>query len=447
VRHAAPMRVLFTTWAWPSHYFPQVPLAWALRCAGHEVRMTSQPELLTTMLNSGLPAFTVGRDVDVAGIFRAANGRVRAATRPATAGTHRRRAETIADRLMPGSLGRTELMRLRAVLTLRDHEAEAISLYREVRAARPAGRETNLSLYGEIAETMVPDLLEFGRWWRPDLVVYDPISYAGPIVARLLGVPAVRHLFGPDVTYFGVGSEVACLRPLLDRLGLADVDLLGDATVDPCPPSLQFAPELVPVPRLGMRYVPYNGLSAVPDWVCRDPERPRICLTWGTSTARLVGDDGFVPESLLHGCAKLAAERGAELVLAITAAQRPLLPELPAGVQVAESVPLQVLLPTCAAVVHQGGAGTMLTALLSGLPQLVLTQLPDQAANAHNLLAAGAARTMATAAADAAAVFEAGWDLLDDPAYRAAAQRLGQEIADQPAPADLVEPLRALAGG
>src|SRR5438093_215538 len=129
------MRVLFTTWAWPSHYFPQVPLAWALRSAGHEVRMTSQPELLTTMLNSGLP--------------------------------------------------------------------------------------------------------EFGRWWRPDLVVYDPITYAGPLVARLLGVPAVRHLFGPDVTYFGAGSEVACLRPLLDRLGLPDVDLLGAATIDPCPPSLQ----------------------------------------------------------------------------------------------------------------------------------------------------------------------------------------------------------------
>ena len=145
--------------------------------------MTSQPELLTTMLNAGLPALTVGRDIDVAGIFRTAGQRVRAATRPATAGTARRRAELIADRLMPGTLDKAELLRLRAVLTLRDHEAEAIALYREVRAARPAGRETNLSLYGEIAETMVPDLLEFGRWWRPDLVVYDPITYAGPIVA------------------------------------------------------------------------------------------------------------------------------------------------------------------------------------------------------------------------------------------------------------------------
>src|SRR5262245_47355088 len=60
------MRVLFTTFAWPSHYFPMVPLAWALRAAGHDVRMTSQPELLPTMRDSGLLATAVGRDLDVA---------------------------------------------------------------------------------------------------------------------------------------------------------------------------------------------------------------------------------------------------------------------------------------------------------------------------------------------------------------------------------------------
>ncbi|MEU3908904.1 hypothetical protein AB0F20_34740, partial [Streptomyces goshikiensis] len=31
------MRILFTTWAAPSHLFPLVPLAWAARVAGHEV--------------------------------------------------------------------------------------------------------------------------------------------------------------------------------------------------------------------------------------------------------------------------------------------------------------------------------------------------------------------------------------------------------------------------
>ena len=79
------MRVLFTTWAWPSHYFPMVPLAWALRAAGHEVRMTSQPELLPAMLASGLPATAVGTDLDVAAIHRAAVEKVEAPTLRGTA--------------------------------------------------------------------------------------------------------------------------------------------------------------------------------------------------------------------------------------------------------------------------------------------------------------------------------------------------------------------------
>jgi len=34
-----PVRVLFTPWAKSPHYFPQVPVAWALRNASHEVRV------------------------------------------------------------------------------------------------------------------------------------------------------------------------------------------------------------------------------------------------------------------------------------------------------------------------------------------------------------------------------------------------------------------------
>jgi len=68
------MKVLFTTWAWPSHFFPLVPLAWALRAAGHEVRVASGPELAGTIRASGLPAVSVGTPVDFAGEFRARFG-------------------------------------------------------------------------------------------------------------------------------------------------------------------------------------------------------------------------------------------------------------------------------------------------------------------------------------------------------------------------------------
>jgi UDP:flavonoid glycosyltransferase YjiC (YdhE family) len=416
------MRVLFTTWAWPSHYFPMVPLAWAVRAAGHEVRVASQPELARTILDSGLPAVVVGRDYDVAGVHRKAAVHIKAGAagaRPAP----------------PGSAGQPPR------LSMFGQMAAA------VQASRQAEERRDLSLFGEVAAAMVDDLVEFALAWRPDLVVFDPLTYAAPIAAQLAGVPAVRHLFGPDVTYFTESLEAWLLQPVLERFGLEQVNLQGTMTVDPCPPSLQFSDTVAPVARRRMRYVPYNGLSEIPTWVWRERDRPRICLTWGTSTARLVGEDAFIPAPLLAGCARLAAERGAELVLAVTAAQRGLLPDLPAGVRVAASVPLQALLPTCSALVHQGGAGTTLTGLLSGLPQVVVTQLPDQAVNARNLVAAGAGRAITIDEVEVSTAYEAVRASYDEPGYRAAAARLREEIGQLPAPADLVGDLLDLVGG
>jgi UDP:flavonoid glycosyltransferase YjiC (YdhE family) len=292
---------------------------------------------------------------------------------------------------------------------------------------------------------MADGLLALARSWRPDLIVYDPLTYAGPLVARLLGVPAVRSLFGPDVAYFLGGLR---RDPLLARFGLTedDLDVLGAATVDPCPPSLQFADTMAPARRIRTRYVPYPGLAEVPAWLPDRPTRPRICLTWGTTIHRTIGSRAFLPGAVLDGVAKLADERDAELVLAITASQRTLLPPgLPPNVRVLESVPMDVLLPTCQAIVHQSGGGSMLTALRHGLPQLVLPPVFDQGVNAYQLVAAGAGIARPAAGVTTAQLLADGHELLDNPAYRAAAQRVQQEMRDLPPPADAVAELAALA--
>ena len=87
-------------------------------------------------------------------------------------------------------------------------------------------------------------------------------------------------------------------------------------------------------------------------------ERPRVCLTWGASFGGTQGN--LTPVRLaLEGL--LACD--VEVVIAVASGQRPLLGDLPGGVRVLESVPLHTVLPGCALVVHQGGAGTTLTAL------------------------------------------------------------------------------------
>src|SRR5690349_17741502 len=64
------MRVLLTSWAWPSHFMPLVPLGWALQAAGHEVHVASQPRLAPVITEAGGVAVPVGPDLDHAEVRR-----------------------------------------------------------------------------------------------------------------------------------------------------------------------------------------------------------------------------------------------------------------------------------------------------------------------------------------------------------------------------------------
>src|SRR5207248_4295067 len=127
---------------------------------------------------------------------------------------------------------------------------------------------------------------------------------------------------------------------------------------DPCPPSVQFQQFPNDVTRQRMRYVPYSGLSRVPGPVWTDSGRKRVCLTWGTSTARLCGEEAFLARSIL----KSLAELDADVVVAVTASQRDLLGGAPDGVRVRHDAPVRGIRPGCAPLVPLGGAGTPLTA-------------------------------------------------------------------------------------
>lgn len=376
------MRILFTTWAWPSHLYPMVPLAWACRAAGHDVRVASQPALAGVVQRCGLPGVTVGKDVDAAGMVR---GYV----------------------LTPGN------------------------------ALRPRSREPRaLAMFSALVEAMADDLGDLARAWRPDVVVYEGTTLAGPVAAAAAGVPAVRHLYGLDLP--GARGELlpALLEPALDRLGLGAVDPLGDLTLDPCPSLFQLQAAR---PARPVRYVPFNGPGAFPRWLLEPPRRPRVCVTWGTTMARL-DDDLFLAGRILEGLRTLDVE----LVAAITPPQRRLLPATD-EVRVAESVPLHLLLPTCDLVVHHGGAGTLLTALSSGLPQVVVPQLPDHSQHAQQLARSGAGETLTRQEASQQRVRELVGSVLHSHAHRDAAARMQLEMAARPAPSETVGVLESLA--
>ena len=74
---------------------------------------------------------------------------------------------------------------------------------------------------------------------------------------------------------------------------------------------------------------------------------------------------------------------------------------MPARVRLVDGpLALRLVLPTCAALVQQGGAGTTMTALGLGVPQLILPQVSDQHFNGERLALTGAGTWLPTARAD-----------------------------------------------
>jgi len=406
------MRILFTTWAAPSHLFPSVPLAWAFQAAGHQVRVAAPPNCEPAITGAGLIAVRAGEVPDVA---KGSTG---------------------------GKLAAWHLQNSWPA----DWPLRVPTLAPEQRGILRALGEKQI----RIAEGMVDDVLSHARAWRPDLIVHDAGSYAGTVAAAVLGVPAISQMWG-SAAVLGLeredlrGDFLPGYRELFARYG-ADPDHGPSRWLDPCPPGLALPSA---VPKQAVRFVPYNGPGSHPEWLDRPADRPRICITWGVTAGKL-SPGAALPAPLLAAAGELAAG-GAEVVLAVTAAQREQLTDLPAGVRAVSGLPLSLLLPSCRAVVHQGGGGTTMTATLAGVPQLVVAPRPEQMLTGARLAAAGAGRQLS--ANELAGGPEAGallakevTALLEEPGYAAAAERLRAEMLAMPSPAEVVPVLLAEAG-
>ena len=406
------MRVLITPMAWPTHYYQMVGLAWALRAAGHDVRVAGQPPLADAVTGTGIIAVTAGGGYDIiAGIADAV----------------RVRDELARDLNVTGP-GQFPPEVLRRLLDLR--------MVPHVRTA----------------QDMAEDLVSFAVAWRPDLVVTDPLVYAAPLAAAAVGAPVVRHLWGPDMSRKvglpGNGVSVEQdhraawpeeMAELYARYGVEPPADLAVRTLDTCPESLQ----LPGVPnRVAMRYTSYNGAAVAPAWLLEPAERPRICVTWGSLTTTMKGEEAFLVPQIVRALAGLDVE----VILALRAADRARLGELPPHMRALEGMPLDLILPTCSAIMHQSGAGSTLTAALHGVPQITVPQIADQGLVSERLAGTGAGISLDGDRLEEETVRRAVTEVLNTPGPAEAARRLRAEMLEQPAPSAIVAELEALAG-
>ncbi|MFI1358055.1 activator-dependent family glycosyltransferase [Streptomyces sp. NPDC020898] len=417
------MRVLITSFAHNSHYYHLVPLAWALRSAGHEVRVASQPRLTDVITGSGLTAAPVGDDSAIMELLNEIGGDLAPYQRGLDFTEHRPEALT-----WEYLLGQQTIM-------------------------------TSLCFAPLNGDSTMDDIVALARSWQPDLVIWEPFTYAGPVAAHAVGAAHARLLWGPDVVGQSRQRFVEAklhqapehredplaewLGWTLDRLGVAasaeELEELahGQWVIDPGAESTRFDLGRGIVP---MRFVPYNGPAVVPSWLSDEPKRPRVCLTLGVSGRETQGQDIVPFQDLLAALGDLDVE----VVATLDDTQRAHLTQIPDNARIVDFVPMDVLLPSCAAVIHHGGAGTWGAAVLHGVPQIVIGTLWDAPLKAAQLADLGAGISIHPDDLDAATLRAAVERVLADPSLQEGADRLRAEMRSAPAPAGIVPTLERL---
>ncbi|MBQ1080614.1 nucleotide disphospho-sugar-binding domain-containing protein [Nocardiopsis sp. B62] len=424
------MRVLLITCASKTHLYSLVPLAWALRSAGHEVRVATGTDpnslLPEDVTATGLTSATMGEPINLGSIAESAEGESSGRAMDADPWPHSQGRSSQAD--YPGQTPDEELGMLAWVLR------------------------------GFSPESMLDELVDHCRSWRPDLVLWDyMMMYAGPLAARSCGAAHARVLYGVDAPAQLVSASASLrggegLDPLRSSLrehmegrghAYADDTVFGHWSVSTMPPWTWHPSDRDYV---SVRPIPFNGPSTVPDWLRGPAERRRVCLTLGL-TAQEVHSGGASLAEVFDAVSDIDAE----IVATVREDDLAQVGSVPDNVRVAGFVPLSVLLPTCSAIIHHGGSGTVNSALEHSVPQLFV---PSSFANqrwwapvshATGWTEQGAGAYVSDSRhLDAAELRASLSRVLDDPSYADNAERLRRESARTPSPADVVPTLEKL---
>ncbi|PPI40782.1 MULTISPECIES: glycosyltransferase [unclassified Rathayibacter] len=360
------MRIVFSANPLPGHLVPMIPLMRAARAAGHRVAVLTGADAAAFVLAEGRP------DLEIL---------------PAG----------------PPTL---------AAMTAMQEETGASP----ATAPDPATIAEFFAVR-RVAET-VDEAVSAARVWRPDLVISESLDHVGPYVAEALGVPFVRHTFGPErpeavrTAIAAASARAAAARGVVLPAPAAWIDVYPAFLEDPASVRTGY--------RIPLRPSAHEAAGSPGAPRPAHGDRPRVLLTMGTV---------FTSQPLLDALVSSMERDGLRIDLVATAVNgvraRPGAPESPVRVENVPFRPLAELLADADAVVTVGGAGTVLAALVSGVPLVVMPLGADHAVNAARATAAGAAITVAAAE-------EAGPALrrvLEDDRFRASARTAAARIA------------------
>lgn len=457
------MRVMFACYPATAHIYPMVTTAWALQNAGHQVCVASYRGLADTISAAGLTPVPLGEPDSIEARF----------------------AE---DAPIPS--GGDEIDRYATALAVQPHERDAWDIFYQYMLLP-------CSDYLRLDRPEAAELVAFVQDWQPDLVIWDPAFPIAAVAAKASGAAHARFVPGVDTYAWGMARlaerREQVLAAGLDANPMAtmvapvaehfDVDmgddlLFGHFTIDPMPAGMRVPTGTRNVP---VRWVSYAGAQAVPAALRGKPTRPRIAVSMGVSTRQAMSGSHVRDE----GVSEFPAEMNPELnrlamlmeavdgldidvVATLSKAQLDGLPPLPSNVHPVHYLPLPQLLPTCTALVHHGGIGTLMAAIAARVPHLVFDtgeparieitelengeleyKLPDKKVEATwsstFVIDSGAGERLDHKTQTVAEIRKLIQQVVETPRYQEGADSLYHEWMTTPGPNDIVTTLEVLA--
>ena len=285
-----------------------------------------------------------------------------------------------------------------------------------------------------VAEHVAARMVRLAKVWQPDLVMCSDWEYAGPIAAAAIGAPTVLHGRGmlPHPAIKSMVDEA--LRPLHQEWGLPEGAPDHWKIIDNCPQSLQWTTP--PGNTIASRYVTFHSAAELPPWVFDDIEVPRVLVTLSSDVP--AGDRDAVLRRILEALHRMDIE------IVIAATEPPdleRLGRLPRRTRITHGLPLSHLVPTCAAVIHDGHAGSVMACATMGVPQLGLPQVSGQFQHIDRIEEVGAGVSLHPEQATVSTIGRATQMLLGELGQRAVARRLQVENAGQPRLDEVVQVL------
>ncbi len=369
------VRVLITSTAGAGHIQAVVPLASALRSAGHDVRWAISSDGVADVERLGFASVVAGLPVA------------------------ERRAH-----LAP------ELPRIMA-LPPPERRGHLFAGFFAIAAAPRMWRDLT-----PIIERM-----------RPQLVVHETAELAAAPIASARGISHVTVAFSGALPAEAVPIVVDAITPVWELEGLDVPDeaaLAGSAYFHPFPPSFGGAPRLDTM--FPMRPATAPITSAAPPWlVAFAHDRPGIYLTAGTERA--------APDAPWRAAVEAIAALDVDALATLGEHVDPAsLGTIPKNLRVERFVPQQMVFDRVQVVMSHGGAGTMLGAAARGIPQVLTPVFADQWENAVAVSRAGAGVMLEPDQRSASTIHSALSRALNDHAIRDAGSRVAAEIEAMP---------------